>query len=108
MTESVLRRWLKSHAGVYATAMFEWPRFAAHLYGVRSPEDRRHVALALDSNSSLDSVREILHAHDCWENPLMRDGPLVNHEIHSAALYLDIPGRQRTRRLEFITPNPAG
>jgi len=67
-----------------------------------------HVALALEPNGSFDRVRQVLHAGGCWENPLMRDGPLVNHEIHSSVLYVDVPGRKRTRRLEFITFNGVG
>lgn len=68
-----------------------------------------HVALALAPDGSFDRVLEVLHAHGCWEIPLMRDGPLANYEIHSSVLYVDLPGRERTRRLEFIasdTPEP--
>lgn len=61
-----------------------------------------HVALALDSSRSLECVRAVLHTHGCWENALMRNGALVNREIHSSVLYVDVPGRDRTRRLEFI------
>ena len=66
-----------------------------------------HVALALAPSSSFDCVRGVLHAYGCWENPLMRDGPLVNREISSSVLYVDISGRERTRRLEFISFNAA-
>jgi hypothetical protein len=66
-----------------------------------------HVALALDPSSSFDCVRGVLHAHGCWENPLMRDGPLVNQEISSSVLYVDVPRRECTRRLEFIRFNAA-
>ena len=61
-----------------------------------------HVALALDSSHALDCVRTVLHAHGRWEIPLMRNGPIVNREIHSSVLYVDVPGPERTRRLEFI------
>jgi len=66
-----------------------------------------HVALALESAGSLEPVRAVLHAHGCWENPLMRNGALVNQEIHSSVLYVNVPGHERTRRLEFIAFNGA-
>jgi hypothetical protein len=62
-----------------------------------------HVALALDPDVSLDRVRHLLHARGCSEIPLMRDGPLANHEIRASVLYVDVPGLERTRRLEFIS-----
>ncbi len=61
-----------------------------------------HVALSLESDGSIDRVRQVLHAHGRWEIPLMRNGPLENHEIPASVLYVDIPGRAGTRRLEFI------
>jgi hypothetical protein len=61
-----------------------------------------HVALTLDSEASLDRVRQLLHARGCAEIPLMRNGPLANREIRAAVLYVDVPRRERTRRLEFI------
>ena len=64
-----------------------------------------HVALALVANSSFARVLEVLHAHGCWEIPVMRDGPLANYEIHSSVLYVDVSGGERTRRLEFIAPD---
>jgi hypothetical protein len=65
-----------------------------------------HVALALAPDGSLDRVLETLHEHGCWEIPLMREGPLKNYEIHSSVLYVDVPGPERTRRLEFIACDP--
>jgi hypothetical protein len=73
-----------------------------------SRETGCHVALALAANSSLERVLEVLHAHGLWEIPLMRGGPLPNYEIHSSVLYLDVPGRERSRRLEFIAPDSNG
>jgi len=67
-----------------------------------------HVALALAPHSSFEQLRGVLHAHGCRENPLMRDGPLVNEEMHSAVLYMDVPRGTRTRRLEFIAVNGRG
>jgi len=67
-----------------------------------------HVALALAPHSSFEQLRAVLHAHGCRENPLMRDGPLVNEEMHSAVLYMDVPRGTRTRRLEFIAVNGRG
>jgi hypothetical protein len=61
-----------------------------------------HVALELAPNGSLARVLEVLHAHGRWEIPLMRGGPLTNHEIHSSVLFVDVPGEARTRRLEVI------
>ncbi|MGH7898957.1 MAG: hypothetical protein ACREQQ_13460, partial [Candidatus Binatia bacterium] len=71
--------------------------------GLVSEEIGCHVALALEPDGSIDRVRHVLHAHGCWEIPLMRHGPLANHEIRASVLYVDVSGRERTRRLEFIT-----
>jgi hypothetical protein len=67
-----------------------------------------HVALELESGEALGRVCDVLHAHDCWEIPLMRGSPLTNREIGFSLLYVDVPGGGRTRRLEFIAPSKAG
>jgi hypothetical protein len=73
-----------------------------------SGETGCHVALALEANSSLGRVLEVLHAHGRWETPFMRGGPMHNDEIHWSVLYIDVPGRERSRRLEFIAPDTNG
>jgi hypothetical protein len=80
---------------------------AAELDALVTHETGCHVALALAPNGSLGRVLEVLHGHGCWEIPLMRGGPLPNYEIHSSVLYVDVPGRERVRRLEFIAADSA-
>ena len=75
---------------------------AEQLAGIVAAEIGCHVALALAPQASLAQVLDVLHAHGWRENPLMRDGPLTNCEIHSSLLFVDVPGGERTRRLEFI------
>jgi hypothetical protein len=61
---------------VYGPAVFEWPKFRAHLSGVRTPAERVSALLAdLGAPAPAPRARD-LSAH--------------------------VPGRERTRRLEFI------
>ena len=61
-----------------------------------------HVALAIAPDVSLDRARDLLHAHGRLEIPLMRDGAIANPEMSASVLYVDVPGHERTRRLELI------
>jgi len=74
----------------------------AELEVVVRQEIGSHVALELAANASFEDILDSLHAHQCWELPLMRRGPLTNREIHSRVLYVDVAPRGHTRRLEFI------
>lgn len=65
-----------------------------------------HVALELHPDASFEGILALLHAHQCWELPLMRRGPLTNREINSRVLYVDVVRQGCTRRLEFIASAP--
>lgn len=75
---------------------------AAELEPVVADEFGCHVALGLRADTSFPAVLDLLHAHRCWELPLMRSGPLTNSEIKSRVLYVDVERDGRMRRLEFI------
>jgi hypothetical protein len=92
-----------NHARCPAVEIFIADLPHEELEGLVAEEAGCHVALALEPVGALDRVVHALHAHGCWEIPLMRNGPLANHELRASVLYVDVPGRERTRRLEFIT-----
>ena len=75
---------------------------ATELEPVVAEEFGCHVALELRADTSFPAVLDLLHAHRCWELPLMRSGPMTNSEIKSRVLYVDIEREGRMRRLEFI------
>ena len=74
----------------------------AEVGGLVAAEFGCHVALAVGPDGSLDRVRRVLRANGHFEVPLMRDGPLANDELRASLIYVDVAGRERTRRLEFI------
>jgi hypothetical protein len=76
---------------------------AEELESLVAQETGCHVALALEADGSLDQVCRVLHVHGCWEIPLMRNGPLANHELRASVLYVDVPRGERARRLEVIS-----
>lgn len=74
----------------------------AELAATVSQEIGSHVALELTADGSFEGILGSLHAHRCWELPLMRRGPMTNCEIKSRVLYVDVVRQGHTRRLEFI------
>jgi hypothetical protein len=74
----------------------------AELDAIVNQEMGSHVALEVAASASFESILDLLHAHHCWELPLMRRGPLTNREINSRVLHVDVGRQGHTRRLEFI------